>query len=431
MTLSHGPVAIDAANEPIHAALAVPDHPARLRVLHVLPSLDPRTGGVAEAVVQLVNHMLPHGCVGEVATLDAPDGPLFDRIRARVHRLGPGRGFYGLSMRLARWIRANAARYDAVVVHGIWQFHSIAAYYGVLGKRTRLFVFPHGMLDPWFQHAYPAKHAKKRVYWMLAEHRVFRRAHAVLFTCQTELERAREPFLGHHLPLRVNGFGIEPVPCDGDNGAQAFWDAYPTLRGKRVLLFLSRIHEKKGCDLLIAAFARVAAQHPDVRLVMAGPGDDTLIERLRREVRQHRIEARVIWTGMLTGKLKWAALRAAEVFVLPSHQENFGIAVVEALASGTPVLITDRVNIWQEISASGGGWVCTDTLDSVADMLQRWCAQTTVDQREAMRVDALECYRTNFRIEAAARRLAEIVGEACGRGLPPHREEAACAHAGR
>jgi glycosyltransferase involved in cell wall biosynthesis len=420
MNLSDGALTIDAAANRVQATTTLPKTLVRLRVLHVLPSLDPRTGGVAEAVVQLVNHMQPYGCVGEVLTLDTRDGPAFDRIRGVVHRLGPGRGFYGLSPQMAQWIRANADRYDAVIVHGIWQFHSIAARYGVLGKRTPLFVFPHGMLDPWFQRAYPAKHLKKVLYWMLLERWVFRRANAVLFTCQTELELAREPFLGRKLPLRVNGFGIEPVPGAADVDARIFWDAYPRLKGRRVLLFLSRIHEKKGCDLLISAFARMASEHPDVRLVIAGPGDDALVERLKREVRHHRIEGQVVWTGMLSGKLKWAALRAAELFVLPSHQENFGIAVVEALASRTPVLITDCVNIWQEISMSGAGWVCSDTADSVAEALQRWCAQTSADERETMRVAALECYRRYFQIESAAQRLTEMVADASGRASGIH-----------
>jgi glycosyltransferase involved in cell wall biosynthesis len=414
MNLSDDAVTIAAQTDRVTRAAPAPTGAGGLRVLHVLPSLDPSTGGVAEAVVQLVNHMQPFGCLGEVATLDSPDGPVFDRVRGAVHRLGPGRGCYGLSTELMRWLRANAARYDAIIVHGIWQFHSLAAFYAVHGKRTPLFVFPHGMLDPWFQRAHPAKHIKKLVYWMLAERWVFRRASAVLFTCQTELELARESFLGRKLPLRVSGFGVEQVRQEAEGDKQFFWDAYPDLHGKRVLLFLSRIHEKKGCDLLIDAFARIGKQHPEVRLVIAGPGDNALVDRLKRQVRHARIEARVVWTGMLSGKLKWAALRAAELFVLPSHQENFGIAVVEALASGTPVLVTDRVNIWKEITMSGGGWGCCDTSESVADALQRWCEQTTSDQREAMRELAFECYQTHFRIEEAARRITGIMAEING-----------------
>jgi glycosyltransferase involved in cell wall biosynthesis len=414
MNLSEGAVTIAAQTDPVTRAVRAPAGAAGLRVLHVLPSLDPRTGGVAEAVVQLVKHMQPFGCVSEVATLDSPDGPVFDRVRGTVHRLGPGRGFYGLSTGLMRWLRANATRYDAVIVHGIWQFHSLAARYAVLGKHTPLFVFPHGMLDPWFQRTYPTKHVKKMIYWTLAERWVFR-ASAVLFTCQTELELARKPFLGRKLPLRVSGFGVEQVQRDVEGDMQVFWDAYPDLRGKRVLLFLSRIHEKKGCDLLIDAFARIGNQHPDVRLVIAGPGDDALVGRLKRQVQHAGIQAQVVWTGMLSGQIKWAALRAAELFVLPSHQENFGIAVVEALASGTPVLVADRVNIWKEIATSGGGWSCSDTSKSVTDALQRWCAQTTIDQREAMGKSAFECYQTHFRIEEAARRLTAIMTEMSGR----------------
>jgi len=410
MNLSDGVVTIDVASNSASATTANAKDTARMHVLHVLPSLDPRTGGVAEAVVQLVNHMPLYGCTGEVVTLDAPGASAFDRIHGTVHGLGPGCGFYGLSARLMRWLRAHADRFDAIIVHGIWQFHSIAARCSVLGKRTPLFVFPHGMLDPWFQRTYPAKHVKKLVYWSLAEQWVFRRANAVLFTCQAELELAREPFLDRGLPLRVSGFGIEPVPQDG-SASEAFWNTYPSLRGKRMLLYLSRIHEKKGCDLLIDAFARVAVQHPDVYLVIAGPGESALVDRLKGAVRRRRLDAQVIWTGMLTGPIKWAAMRAAEAFVLPSHQENFGIAVVEALASGTPVLITDRVNIWQEIVVSGGGLVCVDTLEGVTDMLRRWCAQTSPGERDAMRANAVECYRKHFRIEAAARRLTEIVSE--------------------
>ena len=379
-----------------------------LRVLHVVPSLDPRAGGVAEAVVQLVNHMLPYGCTGEVASLDGPDAIVSDRLRGAIHRLGPGRGKYGLSLNAMRWLRAHADGYHAVIVHGIWQFHSVAARYGVGRSRTPLFVFPHGMLDPWFQHTYPRKHVMKRVYWALAERWVFSRAQAALFTCRTELELAREPFLNCRTPLEVTGFGIAPPPEDAANGA-ALFDIYPELRGKRILLFLSRIHEKKGCDLLIEAFARIASKYPDARLVIAGPGDDATIAALKGEVHALGIESQVVWTGMLSGALKWAALRAAEVFVLPSHQENFGIAVVEAMASGTPVIITDRVNIWREVAESGAGIVVNDTKESVAEGIANWCETMNTPELAAMRGRALACYQREFRIEGAARKLVELI----------------------
>lgn len=379
-----------------------------LRVLHVVPSLDPRAGGVAEAVVQLVNHMLPYGCTSEVATLDGPDVAIGDRLQGVVHRLGPGRGKYGLRLSAMRWVRAHADRYDAIVVHGIWQFHSIAARFGAGRSRTPLFVFPHGMLDPWFQHTYPRKHLMKLVYWALAERWVFSRARAALFTCRTELELARRPFLNRRTPLEVTGFGIAPPPDDVTDGT-AFFEAYPDLRGKRLFLFLSRIHEKKGCDLLIDAFARIASNYPNARLVIAGPGDNAIVEALKREVTGRGIESQVVWTGMLSGAQKWAALRAAEVFVLPSHQENFGIAVVEALASATPVIITDRVNIWREVAESGAGIVVADTQEGVAEGIARWCDTMGSAEIAAMRERALACYRHEFRIEGAARKLVEMI----------------------
>jgi glycosyltransferase involved in cell wall biosynthesis len=382
-----------------------------LRVLHVVPSLDPREGGVAEAVVQLVNHMRPHGCIGEVASLDGPDAAISERIQGTVHRLGPGRGQYGLSWNAVRWLRAHAGQYHAIIVHGIWQFHSLAARLGAGRARTPLFVFPHGMLDPWFERTYPLKHLKKRVYWTLAERWVFRRARAVLFTCRTELELARRPFLDRRMPLEVTGFGIAAPPDDATGGA-AFLEAYPQLRGKRIVLFLSRVHEKKGCDLLIDAFAQAASRHPHLRLVMAGPGEAATIAALQRDIRARGIESQVVWTGMLSGALKWAALRAAEVFVLPSHQENFGIAVVEALASSTPVIITDRVNIWREIAAGGAGFVVPDTKEGVAEGVVRWCETMGEAELAAMRERALACYREEFRIEGAASKLVELIAAA-------------------
>ena len=199
------------------------------------------------------------------------------------------------------------------------------------------------------------------------------------------------------------------MPEEADLPPDAFREAYPAVKNKRVLLFLSRIHEKKGCDLLIEAFADVATFDRDLCLVIAGPAEPALLERLKGMAASRGIADRIVWTGMLAGALKWSALRTAEVFVLPSHQENFGIAVVEAMASRTPVIITNKVNIWREIEASGGGWVCDDTRESVADALRRWALETPANAREAMRDTALAGFQRHFRIETAARHLVGSV----------------------
>ena len=157
---------------------------------------------------------------------------------------------------------------------------------------------------------------------------------------------------------------------------------YPELRGKRLALFIGRIHPKKGCDLLIEAYAKVLGQDPDWHLVIAGPDQVGLREDLHYRAAELGIAPTVTWTGMLSGTMKWGALRSAEVFVLPSHQENFGIAVAEALAAGTPTLISNKVNIWREIEADGAGIVAEDTLEGTRQLFQSY-----VELSEQKRMD--------------------------------------------
>ena len=206
---------------------------------------------------------------------------------------------------------------------------------------------------PWFKTHYPLKHLKKSVYWRLAEHRVLRDASAVLFTCDEEQRLAGISFRPYGVRGVVVGYGIAQPPGHPSAQKDAFLERHDSLRGQRRLLFLSRIHPKKGCDLLIEAFAK-AAQHDDsLRLVMAGPDELGWQSELQGLARARGVDSRIVWTGMLTGDEKWGAYRQQNAFVLPSHSENFGIVVAEPLACGVPVLITRRVNIWPEIARAG------------------------------------------------------------------------------
>ena len=135
---------------------------------------------------------------------------------------------------------------------------------------------------------------------------------------------------------------------------------------------MGRLHPKKGCDLLLEAYAATLANDPAWRLVFAGPDASGWQQTLQSRADALGIADRIVWTGMLRDTLKWSAFAAAEVFVLPSHQENFGIAVAESLACGVPVLISREVNIWREIEAANAGFVAPDTIEGTTSLLTRW-----------------------------------------------------------
>jgi glycosyltransferase involved in cell wall biosynthesis len=175
-----------------------------------------------------------------------------------------------------------------------------------------------------------------------------------------------------------------------------------------VLLFLSRIHEKKGCDLLLQAFATTYAHDPQWHLVMAGPDDDGSMARLQAMADKLGIAGRVSWPGMLSGAAKWGAYRTAEAFCLPSHQENFGLVVAEALACGCPVLITEQVNIWREVVDGGAGLAGADTVVGVTGLLSRWLALGPA-VASSCRSQARPTFLRNFHIAAASRRIADLL----------------------
>ncbi len=388
-----------------------------MKLLQLLRSVDPAHGGPIEAVLQsgrAIEHM---GHAVDIATIDDPEASFLADCPLRVHALGPkgaGTG-YGYAPDYVPWLRRHAAEYDAVIVNGLWQYHAFGAWRALRGSAVPYHVFTHGMLDPYFKRAYPLKHAKKWLYWPWADYRVLRDAGSVLFTCEEERRLARETFWLYRARERVVAFGTGAPPVDAARLRTDFCRAHPELEGKRLLLFLSRIHAKKGCDLLIEAFARVAADAPDLHLLMAGPDQTGLRAALERQAAALGIADRIGWPGMLQGDQKWGAFYAADAYLLPSHQENFGIAVAEALGCGLPVLISDKVNIWREIAAARAGYVATDTAAGCEETLRRWLALVPADQA-AMRAAALRLFETCFTVEAMARSLIELVEESTATG---------------
>lgn len=383
-----------------------------MRILHIISSVNPAHGGPVEGVKQLgaVNRRAGH--IVEVATLDGPKEPWIEEFPMPLHCFGPSIGKYAYTPRLVPWLREHVSDYDAFVVNGLWQYNSYGAYQALRDTPAPYYIYPHGMLDPWFQRAYPLKHLKKTIYWRLFQHRVVSSARAVLFTCEEEMRLARNAFHPYKCREIVVNYGTSAPKGDAAAQREAFLQKFPEARGKRCILFISRIHEKKGCDLLIRAFQRTLAEFPSesesIRLIMAGPDQTGWAASLKELAASLGLADKIIWTGMVGGDLKWGAFYASEVFALPSHQENFGIVVAEALACGIPVLISDQVNIWREIKKDEVGFVENDNQEGTDRLLRSWFSLDAAARQQIAR-RARPCFDQRFEIHQAARSMIEAI----------------------
>jgi glycosyltransferase involved in cell wall biosynthesis len=261
-------------------------------------------------------------------------------------------------------------------------------------------------LDPWFKKKYPLKHLKKMTYWPL-QYDVFRNATALLFTSQAEAELAKESFWPNRWNSLVVPYGTNLPKGDREKQREFFLSLCPAVRGRRYLVFMARIHEKKGCDLLLEAFARYADQDPSLDLVIAGPDQVGLKAKLVAFAASRGIGHRVHWPGMLQGDGKWGAFYGAEAFILPSHQENFGIAVAEALACGVPVLISNQVNIWRDILADKTGFVEDDTVEGISRLLDAWI-KTSDGERKAIAARCTPSFLNRYSMKEASQAIKNL-----------------------
>ena len=394
----------------------------RRRILHVTPGLDPRTGGVTQAIITMIKGLSGEGMENEVVCLDDP-GANYLGNEFPIYALGPGKGPWCYSSKLLPWLNQNLFRYDTVIVHGMWLYHAYATRRAArawnrilhLNEKCRILLMPHGMLDPYFQKA-PGRRLKairNFFYWKFLENKIVNEADGVLYTCDEELRLARQSFQPF-APKKetVVGLGVENPPPFSEAMTHAFFAVCPEVRDKPYFLFLSRIHEKKGVYILINAYKSIIENNKgDIpKLVIAGPGLNESFGRQTWEFvnNDDRLRHSVFFPGMLSGYAKWGAFYGCEAFALPSHQENFGIAVVEALACGKPVLISDQVNIWKEIEQFEAGKVEDDTLSGCKSLFQFWM-DSDLSTKDKMSHNASALYQRKFAVAQFASGLASLL----------------------
>lgn len=337
-----------------------------MKILRVITSMNPKVGGPCQGIRNIVPYLQELGVDNEVVSLDDPNDDFEMDDLFPIFKLGKGKTGYQYNSKLVSWLVKNGRNYNVIIVHGLWQYPNFAVYKAIkkLKKNNvtvpKVIIMPHGMLDPYFQKAPDRKWKALRneLVWRFIEKKCINAADAVFFTCEEELLLARTTFKGYHPKKEINvGYGIQNPPRKTCLQEKAFNGLIPKSQNN-YWLFLSRIHPKKGVDLLIEAYNNLCLENKDLPdLVIAGPIDSDYAQEMITKAKKN---AKIHFTGMLKGDAKWNAFYGCDAYLLPSHQENFGIALVEAMACKKPVLITKHINIWREIEQGSAGWILSE-----------------------------------------------------------------------
>jgi poly(glycerol-phosphate) alpha-glucosyltransferase len=382
-----------------------------LHIAHLTWLLSPAGGGIPPVVLSLAEHQRVLGAAVRVLGVKDPRGT--DPAGAELHR-PRGPVALGYAPGLARALRDDST--ELVHLHGLFTWPSRAACRWGRASGRPVVVAPHGMLDPW---ALANSAWKKRVYWRLVEDENLRHAACIHALCAAEKKSVRG--LGLRRPVAVvpNGVSLPDVAARGPD-RRGLEHRVPRLEGRRVLLYLGRIHPKKGLPELLDAWAIVRRERPVTArgwvLVIAGPDQLGHSQVLRRRVDELDLDEDVCLTGALYAEEKAHALRAADAFVLPSRSEGLPMAVLEAMAWGIPVLVTPQCNL--DVEGFGGGLVLERDPGSLARGLIEVLSAPDADRR-AMGARGRREVESRYTWPLVARQLAEVYRWALGGGPVP------------
>ncbi|HSI61479.1 MAG TPA: glycosyltransferase [Candidatus Saccharimonadia bacterium] len=385
-----------------------------MRVLHVIPSLDKRDGGPSLALPLMARSLAMQGVSVDVATTlsvgDAQQqgitfGEPVPREGFTVRYFKRQMHFYKVSMPLWTWLRDHVQDYDLVHNHALFSFAPIAGARAARKNAVPYVMRPLGLLNTWGMEN--RRRWIKAISFRLIERPALEHAAAIHYTSTAEQHEADRLQLNgkpHVVPL-----GIDLGPLQRDS-SQQFLNRFPQARGRRIVLFLSRLDPKKGVELLLKAFANVTQDDHNAILVIAGQGKPSYETGLQNLAASLQLEKDVLWTGFLDGDDKYAALAAADVFVLPSHSENFGIALVEALAAGKACIATDGVAVADDMRQGDAGLVipCNDVPALTAAMNQ---LLTDDALRSRLGGNATRLAAERFSLEASGAALAKLYAQ--------------------
>ena len=379
-----------------------------MKVLQVTGGISPRYGG-SKALLGMCRELREQGIETHIATTNSdpeerprvPLGLLVEVNGSLVyHFSSPALSKYGFSRELSRWLKVHTKDYDLVHFHGIYSHGLISGVASARRCRVPYVIRPMGELAPWCMQQ---GRLRKSAYMLALGRRYLNGASAIHCTAREESEAAEK--MGIHAPAAIIPLGVDESDFDLPPFG-AFRQDYPWMNGKKIVLFLSRIDPKKGLELLIEAVNSLRSVRDDFALVIGGSGEKHYEEKIRNLVRDSGFKEQTVFTGFINGSAKRALLRDSDIFVLPSYDENFGMAIAEAMAAGLPVVVSNNVNIYREIDSSGAGIVTTCDAKEFATAINRILDDDSL--RDKMGKNARKLVEEKFRWKTIASEVIQL-----------------------
>lgn len=269
------------------------------------------------------------------------------------------------SLELTRSLRDNIASFDIVYIVALWNYTTTVATYYSRKNHKPYVISPRGALYPY---TLQKKSWKKWPYYKLLTEKDLQNASAIHYTTLIEKEMCHNKSLKNSKAIVLPN-GIDLSDYDNHIDSNKLKERYPALNNKKIILFLGRLHWIKGLDILLEAFSWLARKRSDVHLLLVGKDEDGYEHKIRAQLKKYGIDDSVTFTGILNGKEKMEVLFGSDIFVLPSYSENFGMSVIEAMAAGVPILISNKVGIHREIMENNAGHIVKTTSESIYDGL--------------------------------------------------------------
>jgi glycosyltransferase involved in cell wall biosynthesis len=375
---------------------------SNIKILHVIRDISPETGGPVSAIRGLSHAQIERGDEIRIVTTDYG---LADGYTSAEHEFIYPCSFeaWRYAPSLGKAMKKHIKWADAVHIHTLWEYPSLIAARMARTLNKPFLLRPCGMLDAW---SMGQGSLKKKIYLKLFSKDLYSDFCRLHFTTEAEKEKSIYPA---HLDSVIIENGISDVAFSDANNARDFFSHFPELTGKRIVLFLGRIHPKKQPDIALGAFAQAAVEFPKAHMVFAGPYEDSYRDKLVKMARKLGVHKKITFTGMIQGASLYGSFRAAEMFVLPSMQENFGLAVAEAMANACPVIVSEHVDIKGYIQKGEAGLVCDATADAFAVAIHRVMSMPQLG--ESMGQQGREVAKRYFRWNIAADRLDTVYQE--------------------